>query len=102
MKRLVIPCGVAAVALCTQATAATFPQVTAFTRVAVEPATWVCDEYGRCWESRNYNSYSDRRRYQYGYGDGDPYGGYGYRPPPPSKWEQKGFCPPGQHKKGNC
>ena len=25
---------------------------------------------------------------------------YGY--PPPTKWEQKGFCPPGQAKKGNC
>ena len=27
----------------------------------------------------------------------------GYRDArPPSKWEQKGFCPPGQGKKGNC
>jgi hypothetical protein len=23
-------------------------------------------------------------------------------PRPASKWEQKGFCPPGQHKKGAC
>ena len=36
-------------------------------------------------------------RYQYG----EAYLGYrGARPQ--SKWEQKGFCPPGQAKKGNC
>jgi len=39
---------------------------------------FVCNEYGRCWQT----------------------GPYGYRPP--TKWEQKGFCPPGQAKKGNC
>ena len=42
----------------------------------------VC-EYGRCWQT----------------GAGYDYQ-YGYRPP--TKWEQKGFCPPGQAKKGNC
>jgi hypothetical protein len=39
-----------------------------------------------------------RRRYE------EPYYNryyYGYRRPP-TKWEQKGFCPPGQAKKGNC
>ena len=45
-------------------------------------ARLVC-EYGRCWQSgAGYD-------YQYGY-------------PPPTKWEEKGFCPPGQAKKGNC
>ena len=38
-----------------------------------------------------------RPRFQYG----QAYLGYrGVRPP--SKWEAKGFCPPGQAKKGNC
>ena len=41
----------------------------------------VCDQYGSCW-------------------DAGP--GYGYEYRPPSKWERKGFCPPGQAKKGNC
>ena len=41
----------------------------------------VCDEYGRCWQTGP---------------------GYGYGYDPPNKWEQKGFCPPGQAKKGNC
>ena len=45
-------------------------------------ARLVC-EYGRCWQT----------------GAGYDYQ-YGYRPP--TKWEQKGFCPPGQAKKGNC
>jgi hypothetical protein len=42
----------------------------------------VC-EYGRCWQADAGYDYQ-----------------YGYRPP--TKWEQKGFCPPGQAKKGNC
>jgi len=42
----------------------------------------VCD-YAGCWQA----------------GPGYEYQ-YGYRPP--TKWEQKGFCPPGQAKKGNC
>jgi hypothetical protein len=45
-------------------------------------ARLVC-EYGRCWQN----------------GAGYDYQ-YAYRPP--TKWEQKGFCPPGQAKKGNC
>ena len=45
-------------------------------------ARLVC-EYGRRWQTgAGYD-------YQYGY-------------QPPTKWEQKGFCPPGQAKKGNC
>jgi hypothetical protein len=40
-------------------------------------------EYGRCWQTGAEYDYQ-----------------YGYRPP--TKWEQKGFCPPGQAKKGNC
>ena len=42
-----------------------------------------CDEFGRCWSSSS--------RY-----------GYGSRLGPPSKWERKGFCPPGHAKKGDC
>jgi len=45
-------------------------------------ARLVCD-YAGCWQA----------------GPGYQYP-YGYRPP--TKWEQKGFCPPGQAKKGNC
>jgi hypothetical protein len=41
----------------------------------------VCDEYGGCWEMGP---------------------GYGYEYRPPNKWERKGFCPPGQPKKGRC
>src|SRR6516225_12442366 len=43
-------------------------------------ARLVCD-YAGCWQA----------------GPGYEYP-YGYRPP--TKWEQKGFCPPGQAKKG--
>lgn len=50
----------------------------------------VCDEYGRCWQTGP----------TYGPGYYGPYHRYGYRPP--TKWERKGFCPPGQAKKGNC
>ena len=45
----------------------------------VESARLVCDEFGRC------TFFAD---------------GYGFSPP--SKWERKGYCPPGQAKKGNC
>ncbi len=45
----------------------------------------VCDEYGRCWRTGPAYGWDYR---------------YGYRPP--TKWERKGFCPPGQAKKGNC
>ena len=64
-----------------------------------EPVRMVCDEWDRCWEQPEYGyrgpdygySYDDERSYQ------------SYQPArPPTKWERKGFCPPGQHKKGNC
>src|SRR5262249_36711929 len=58
---------------------------------SVENARLVCDEFGRCWQSQS-APYASRYSYS-GYG-------YGYRPQ--TKWERKGFCPPGQRKKGNC
>jgi hypothetical protein len=54
-------------------------------------ARLVCDEFGRCWQSQ---SAPNASRY--------PYSGYGYGYRPLTKWERKGFCPPGQRKKGNC
>ena len=51
-------------------------------RAIAKKACLVC-EYDRCWQT--------------GAGWGYP---YGYRAL--TKWEQKGFCPPGQAKKGNC
>jgi len=54
-------------------------------------ARLVCDEFGRCWQSQS-APYASRH----------PYSGFGYGYRPPTKWEQKGFCPPGQRKKGNC
>ena len=58
---------------------------------SVENARLVCDEIGRCWQ-RQSAPYASRY----------PYSGYGYGYRPLTKWEQKGFCPPGQRKKGNC
>jgi hypothetical protein len=58
---------------------------------SVENARLVCDEFGRCWQSQS-APYASRF----------PYSGYGYGYRPPTKWERKGFCPPGQRKKGNC
>jgi len=60
----------------------------------------LCDEHGRCLDTRGGYAYESPR-----YSPGDAYGprpyiGPGFRPP--TKWEQKGFCPPGQRKKGNC
>jgi hypothetical protein len=66
----------------------------------VEQARLVCDEWDQCWEEPNYRHYA-RPRYSYGE-DGYTYGSYYRAPRPPTKWERKGFCPPGQHKKGNC
>lgn len=54
----------------------------------------VCDQWGRCWEQ-------PRSRYRQEYGYDNPYDQGDYRRPL-SKWERKGFCPPGQAKKGNC
>ena len=53
------------------------------------------------------SGYSVRVHEYYGYRDARPYrygdARLGYRDArPQSKWEQKGFCPPGQRKKGNC
>jgi len=69
---------------------------------AIKLARTVCDEWGMCWERPDYR-YSARPRYGYDDYDDDPrpYGGY-YPRRPQTKWERKGFCPPGQHKKGNC
>lgn len=57
---------------------------------SVENVRLVCDEFGRCWQSG-----IPVPDYRY-----NPYPRYEIRPP--TKWEQKGFCPPGQAKKGNC
>lgn len=67
---------------------------------AVELARMACDEFGRCWDQpvRAYRrNYGDD--YGGGYSYGESYWGHGR---PPTKWERKGFCPPGQAKKGNC
>jgi len=64
------------------------------TDTAIETARLACDQFGRCWRTGpeySYQSYGSSRSYRYG--------GYGRAP---TKWEQKGFCPPGQRKKGNC
>jgi hypothetical protein len=58
---------------------------------SVENARLVCDEFGRCWQSKS-APYASRY----------PYSGYGYGYRPLTKWERTGFCPPGQRKKGNC
>jgi hypothetical protein len=63
----------------------------------LQPVAWVCDAYGRCWETRDDYGYSERRSYGY-----DDRSDYRPAPRPPTKWEQKGFCPPGPRKKGNC
>ena len=62
---------------------------------AVQLAYTACNQWGECWEQPDYRS-------------GDGYEDYWhprqelYPQRPPTKWERKGFCPPGQHKKGNC
>jgi hypothetical protein len=58
----------------------------------------VCDAWGRCWDQPDDGADAGPR-----YGDryGPAYGEY-ERPRPSTKWEQKGFCPPGQRKKGTC
>jgi hypothetical protein len=58
---------------------------------SIENARLVCDEFGRCWQSQP-APYASRY----------PYSGLGYGYRPLTKWERKGFCPPGQRKKGNC
>lgn len=63
---------------------------------SVEKAQLVCDEFARCWQSQ------PRTSRPYIYNQAYPYSGYGSVVRPPTKWERKGFCPPGQRKKGNC
>jgi hypothetical protein len=61
---------------------------------SVEKVRLVCDEFARCWQSQ------PRASQPYIYNP--VYSGYGSVVRPPTKWERKGFCPPGQRKKGNC
>lgn len=89
---LLLGCGVAAIASAQAASAMPWPGLT--NPMAIEPVRTVCDQWGRCWEQPDYGYWP-----RYGYDD--PYGEGGYRRPP-TKWERKGFCPPGQAKKGNC
>jgi hypothetical protein len=65
---------------------------------SVEKARLVCDEFGRCWQSQP-APYVPRTSGGYTY---EQYYGYGSAARPLNKWERKGFCPPGQRKKGNC
>jgi hypothetical protein len=85
----------------TMAMAATFVgSATAFavplnvSGVAIEPVRLVCDEFRRCWRTGTEYIYPSRHSPR-------AYGYDGYRRPA-TQWEQKGFCPPGQRKKGNC
>ncbi len=87
--------GCAAAALCAVAPAGATPRIAPLAASTVELARLVCDEWDECWEEPEYG-YDARPRYRY---DGD---GYQRARRPPTKWERKGFCPPGQHKKGNC
>jgi hypothetical protein len=66
-------------------------------------ARTVCDDWGSCWDQPDYRYARPRYEYDDDYADdGDRHGDYYQRRRPPTKWERKGFCPPGQHKKGNC
>ena len=70
----------------------------------VQNTRLVCDEFARCWQSQS-APYGPRVSQPYVYYDRDPayrYSGYASGVRPPTKWERKGFCPPGQRKKGNC
>ncbi|WP_460452257.1 hypothetical protein [Alsobacter sp. SYSU BS001988] len=81
-------------ALCWAAPGSAMPRSDVAGAAVIQGAGVVCDDYGRCRETY---------RSPYGSRYGDRYGGYGeprYRPP--TKWERKGFCPPGQRKKGAC
>src|ERR1044072_2235277 len=66
-------------------------------------ARLICDEVARCWQSQS-APYGPRASHPYVYYDRDPayrYSEYASGVRPPTKWERKGFCPPGQRKKGN-
>ena len=66
-------------------------------------ARTVCDDWGSCWDQPDYRYARPRYGYDDDYADdGDRHGDYYQRRRPPTKWERKGFCPPGQHNKGNC
>jgi hypothetical protein len=65
-------------------------------------ARTVCDDWGSCWDQPDYRYARPRYGYDDYEEDGDWDGDYYQRRRPPTKWERKGFCPPGQHKKGNC
>jgi hypothetical protein len=70
----------------------------------VQKTRLVCDEFARCWQSQS-APYGPRASQPYVYYDRDPayrYSGYASGVRSPTKWERKGFCPPGQRKKGNC
>jgi hypothetical protein len=80
-----------------------------FAVAAMSVAPQAADARDGCGPGYYYNGYRCRPM-DGGYGPGyrrryeEPYYNryyYGYRRPP-TKWEQKGFCPPGQAKKGNC
>ncbi|GGH31903.1 hypothetical protein GCM10007036_43400 [Alsobacter metallidurans] len=85
-------CGAAAVTWSQPSLA--MPSFLPESQASVHRVRMVCDEWGRCWDQPTY-------RTQRPYGYGDPYV-RGEDRRPPSKWERKGFCPPGQAKKGNC
>ncbi len=79
-----------------------FPVLFAVATMSAMPQA--ADARDGCGPGYYYNGYRCRPMeggYGPGYGRryGEPY--YGYLRPP-TKWERKGFCPPGQHKKGNC
>ncbi len=73
-----------------------------FAVAAISAMPEAADARDGCGPGYYYNGYRCR---PVGYGPGwglryeEPY--HGYRRPP-TKWERKGFCPPGQAKKGNC
>jgi hypothetical protein len=62
---------------------------------SMETVRAVCDELGRCWETGSGYGVGAAPGYWY-----NPYSGYELHPP--RNWPSKGFCPPGQQKKGNC
>ncbi len=70
----------------------------------LQNARLICDEFARCWQIQS-APYGPRVSQPDVYYDRDPayrYSEYASGVRPPTKWERKGFCPPGQRKKGNC
>ena len=98
--KLALWSGCAVVILFGAAPAVAMPHMAApLSTSEVEQARLVCGDW-ECWEEPDYHAYA-RPRYRYE-DDGYTYGSYYRAPRPPTKWERKGFCPPGQHKKGIC